>query len=303
MMICTSSDLVMDVKVKLRFMAVLKPLAKNPVYELEIEDGATLSVLLKKLIQEERKELLARLLDPSEASLQSDILVLINGIEISALEGLNTKLRDGDEVVFLPTVHGGSLEFVAPWWDEFYFKILRLADLIEASGFKPDIIVGVARGGWIVARLLSDFLDNPNVVNVKVEFYRGVAETMEEPKISQPLSASVKGCKVLIADDVADTGKSLEVVKRHVEEKGASEVKIATVYYKPWSIIKPDFYVDETTCWVIFPHEVKETMTKLLTRWLSEGISVEEAKEKLLKSGIKLEVLEALLPKVLSKLS
>jgi len=288
--------------VRIRLLAVLKPLAKNDVLELEVSEDINLEELTKLVAKVGGEKLAARLLDPIDGSLQPDIMVLINGVDINLLDGLRTKLKDGDEVIFLPTVHGGSISFHSPWWDELYFKVVKLADLIESSGFKPDVIVGVARGGWVIARLLSDLLDNPNVASVKVEFYRDIAKTAEEPVISQPLSTPVSGLKVLIVDDVADTGKSLDLVKKHVQERGAREVKVATVYYKPWSIVKPDYYVDETTTWIIFPHEIKETMTKLLERWLKEGLSLEEAKLKLRSTGIQPKALEALLPKVLRNL-
>jgi len=288
---------VLAMKVVVKFMAVLRSLASAPTREVEVEEGVDVNGLLKAVSKVEGEKLIKRLMNGE--SLQPDILVLVNGVEISALQGTSTRLKEGDEVVFLPSVHGGSVELEAPWWDEFYFKVLRLARLIRSSGFKPDVIVGVARGGWVVARLLSDFLANPNLASVKVEFYSDVAKHVDEPRIAQPLSTGVKGLKVLIADDVADTGKSIEAVRRHVEEQGASEVRVATVYYKPWSMVKPDYYVAETTKWIIFPHEVKEAMTSLLRRWLSEGASLEEAKERLLKAGIPVGVVEELFAEAL----
>jgi hypoxanthine phosphoribosyltransferase len=139
-----------------------------------------------------------------------------------------------------------DIEFEAPSWDEIYDMLLALADMIRRDGFSPNVIVGVSRGGWPPARVMSDLLGNVELANVRVEFYRGVAETGSKPIITQPLSMPVKGKKVLIMDDVADTGKSLELVKKHVLEHKVSEVKIATIYYKPWSIIMPDYYIRVT---------------------------------------------------------
>ena len=282
-------------RVVVKFVAVLKSLASQPVREVEVEEGCDLASLIKSIANVENERLLRRLLS-HDGSLQPDMLVLVNGVEVGALQGVSTKLKEGDEVVFLPSVHGGSVELEAPWWDDFYFKVLELARMIEASGFKPDVIVGVARGGWIVARLLSDFLGNPNLANVRVEFYSDVAKHGEKPVVTQPLSVEVKGLKVLIADDVADTGRSLEEVRRHVEERGASEVRLATVYYKPWSVIKPDYYVKETTKWIVFPHEVKETLVSLLKHWLREGVNEEEARRRFIEAGVPTRVVDALLP-------
>ena len=187
-----------------------------------------------------------------------------------------------------------SLEFVIPSWDEIYECLLDLADKIRGEGFKADVIVGVSRGGWPPARVMSDLLENPEIANVKAEFYQGVAETKGEPVITQPVSVSVKGKRVLVMDDVADTGKSLRLVKSHLKERGAAEVKIATVYYKPWSVIIPDYYMKETHSWIIFPWERKETIRNIIGRYRSAGRTVKEAKDKLVRSGLDSELVDRL---------
>lgn len=179
-----------------------------------------------------------------------------------------------------------ELKFAAPSWNETYDMLLDLADRIRKDGFKPDIIVGVSRGGWPPARVLSDLLGNSNLANVKAEFYLGVAETKCEPALTQPISVAVAGKKLLIVDEVADTGKTLKLVKEHVIEQGAVEARTATVYCKPWSIVKPDYYSKETGDWIIFPWEVKETIRKITTKCRGNGKPVEEEAEKLRKAGI-----------------
>jgi len=141
---------------------------------------------------------------------------------------------------------------------------------------------------------MSDLLENPEIANVKAEFYEGVAETKGEPIITQPVSVLVKGKKVLVMDDVADTGKSLRLVKLHLRERGAAEVRIATVYYKPWSVIIPDYYMKETRSWIIFPWERKETIRNIIGRYRSAGRTVKEAKDKLVRSGLDSELVDRL---------
>ena len=187
-----------------------------------------------------------------------------------------------------------SLEFVIPSWDEIYECLLDLADKTRGGGFKPDVIVGVSRGGWPPARVMSDLLGNPEIANVRAEFYEGVAETKGEPVITQPVSVSVGGKRVLVMDDVADTGKSLRLVKLHLRERGAAEVRIATVYYKPWSVVVPDYYMRETRSWIIFPWERKEAVRNIINRYRSAGKAVKEAKDKLVRSGLDSELLERL---------
>ncbi len=180
-----------------------------------------------------------------------------------------------------------TIKYDVPTWEDIYEFLIELAERIGQSGFKPDIIVGVARGGWPPARILSDFLQNPNLANIKAEFYVDIYKTTEEPRITQPISASVKGKNVLVADDVADSGKSLELIRKHLLEEGASNVRICTIYYKPWSIVIPDYYAKKTDAWVVFPWERKEASAKIGQKLKNEGKSLKEIENTLVKIGIK----------------
>lgn len=183
-------------------------------------------------------------------------------------------------------------EFEVPTWEQIYESLLNLAERVRKANFKPDVIVGVSRGGWPPARIMSDLLENPELANVKAEFYLGVAKTKGEPVITQPVSTSVKGKKVLVVDEVADTGKSLRLVQFHLRELGATEVKILTIYYKPWSVVVPDWYGKETSRWIIFPWERKETVRQVLKQYRSRGKSIGEAVEKLVQSGLDRKLVE-----------
>ena len=192
-----------------------------------------------------------------------------------------------------------ELEFEIPTWEKIYELLLNLASKIRKANFKPDVIVGISRGGWPPARIMSDLLENPELANVKAEFYLGVAKTKSEPVITQPVSVSVHGKKILIVDDVADTGKSLRLVRLHLREQGATDVKIATIYYKPWSVVTPDWYERKTSHWVIFPWERKETVRNVVKRFKSEGKTVEEAKETLIRHGLDRKLVERFLEEIL----
>lgn len=192
-------------------------------------------------------------------------------------------------------------QFEIPTWNQIYEMLLDLAERIRKNGFKADLIVGVSRGGWPPARVLSDLLDNPNLANVKAEFYLGVAETKVEPTLTQPVSVAVAGKKVLVVDEVADTGKSLKLVKKHVFKQGACEVKIATVYYKPWSAVVPDYYGKETSRWIVFPWEIKETIRKVVKKCREKGKSVEEEAAKLVKAGVSAELVRRFLKEIVEE--
>jgi hypoxanthine phosphoribosyltransferase len=199
-------------------------------------------------------------------------------------------------------VHVGStVEFDVPSWNQVYTMLLNLAGKIRKSMFKPEIIVGVSRGGWPPARVLSDLLGNANLANVRAEFYVGIAETEHEPVLTQPVSVSVRGKKVLLVDEVADTGKSLKLVKEHLIGQNASEIKVATVYYKPWSIVKPDYYEKETRLWVVFPWERKEAVRKIVEKCAEDYVSVEKEKAKLVKAGMPIKLVDKFFKEILEE--
>lgn len=203
--------------------------------------------------------------------------------------------------VILGWAVGSEIEFVVPTWNQVYCMLLNLADKIRKNEFRSDIIVGVSRGGWPPARVLSDLLGNPNVANVRAEFYVGVAETKGEPALTQPVSVPVEGKKVLVVDEVADTGRSLKLVKEHISNQHATEVKVATVYYKPWSIIRPDYFEKETRCWIVFPWERKETVRKILRKCKENGVLFESEKAKLVKAGMPARLVQRFLNEILEE--
>ena len=183
-------------------------------------------------------------------------------------------------------------EFEVPTWNQIYSMLRSQAGKIRCSGFKPDVIVGVARGGWVPARVLSDLLGIDSLATVRVKFYLGVDVTRAAPVLTQGVSADVTGKKVLLVDDIADTGESLRVAMEHLQQQRVAEVRVATVYRKPLSVVTPDFYEKETGRWVVFPWDAKETIKKILEK--SKGIvSVDAAK--LVKAGLPKQLVEEVL--------
>ncbi|MDD1764431.1 MAG: phosphoribosyltransferase [Candidatus Methanomethyliaceae archaeon] len=178
------------------------------------------------------------------------------------------------------------MNILAVTWDDIQSSALTLANKISESGFYPEMIVGIARGGWVVARILSDLLDVRDLASVKIEFYKGVNDKERTPKITQPISESPKGKLVLIADDVADSGESLLLAKRHIEDQGARVTKIATIHLKPWSKVQPEYYVSLTDSWVMYPWEVRETVEHLINIWREETKDLTELRARLISTGI-----------------
>jgi len=193
-------------------------------------------------------------------------------------------------------VLGLDVEFEVPTWDEIYEMLLSLAEKIQKDNFFPDLIVGICRGGWPPARVMSDLLGNPKLANIGVEFYVDVAKTRSKPVLTEPVSISVEGKKVLILDDVADTGKTLELVRDHLLNRGVKQVKIATIYYKPWSVVRPDYYEKETRRWIVFPWERKETVRNLMRRYREE-----EVRKKLIEGGMDPKLLDRFIDEALKE--
>jgi len=164
--------------------------------------------------------------------------------------------------------------------------LLELAKRVKDSGFRPDLIVGVCRGGWAPARVMSDLLENMNTASIRIEFYLAPGVTARKPVISQAIMVPVKGVNVLVVDDVADTGESLKVAVDHLDVCGAKSIKTATLYYKPQSCLKPDFFIIQTEQWVIFPWERLETTRRLLNEAEKKGKALDSVRDTLTGAGI-----------------
>ena len=129
-----------------------------------------------------------------------------------------------------------------------------LAETIHADGYAPDMVLAIARGGLLVAGALGYALDVKNTFTMNVEFYTGVDERLEMPMILPPIPEFIdlEEARVLIADDVADTGKTLLLVKEFLEGKVA-EVRCAVLYEKPHSEVGCEYVWKRTDRWIDFP--------------------------------------------------
>ena len=194
------------------------------------------------------------------------------------------------------------MKYEVPSWDYIYELCIRVADRIKRSGYNPDLLVAIARGGWVPGRVLSDLLLNPNVATIVVEYYTDIYKTRKKPEITQPLSADVKGKRILLIDDVADSGKSIELVKKYLEGRGALDVKVCTLYHKPWSVVTPDYCARKTKAWVCFPHETYETMKKIILRLKAKGSSRKEIEAEFIRIGMKSPLVRKFVPQILHEL-
>jgi len=151
-------------------------------------------------------------------------------------------------------------------WSLFGDATRELAQAIADSAFVPDIVLAVARGGLTVAGALAYALGVKNCFAMNVEFYTGVDERLEVPVMLPPTLdlLDIRGSRVLVADDVADTGKTLELVRSVIAEH-VTEARAAVLYQKPQSVIDADYVWRHTDKWINFPWSTLPPVTGTVT--------------------------------------
>jgi possible xanthine phosphoribosyltransferase len=157
-------------------------------------------------------------------------------------------------------------------WELFGTASRELSAQVVASGWVPDLIIAVARGGLIPAGAISYAIGVKAMGSMNVEFYTGIGETLAEPVVLPPLmdASELPGKKVLVVDDVADSGKTLKMVMELLRHEGLQlggasvpvEARSACIYLKPRSVHRPDYVWRETDKWINFPWSVAPVITQ-----------------------------------------
>ena len=146
----------------------------------------------------------------------------------------------------------------------------QLAWNVYKSGYAPNYIIGVCRGGapiWIDVQEFLSFLDiKSDHVAIRTSYYSGIDNKKEKVQVyglNYVIRKLESHDRLLIVDDVHDTGHSIEQVINDIKtacKKNTPEIKVATPYFKPEKNLtnnKPDFYIHETDKWLVFPHELE----------------------------------------------
>jgi hypoxanthine phosphoribosyltransferase len=178
-----------------------------------------------------------------------------------------------------------TIEYEVPTWNQIYEMLIEQSEKICKTNYQPDILIAIARGGLVPARILTDLLETPQVATIRIEFYKDIAQPSIQPILKQPLPIQVTGKKILIVDDISDSGQSLKIAKQHLLEKGASETRIATLYAKNATITMPDYVEKITERWIVFPWEIKETLRQILQKQEGKRATNQEL-AKLVKAGL-----------------
>ncbi len=155
----------------------------------------------------------------------------------------------------------------------------RLSGRIRAADRVPETIVALTRGGWVPARLLADRLGIHRLLALRAQHWGVTATRSGKAELTEGFLGSVAGQRVLVLDDITDTGESLELARAHVLEKGPARLETATFLHITHSKFVPDYYAEEIPrdawVWVVFPWNYWEDLRALATRARTDGGSFE----------------------------
>ena len=167
--------------------------------------------------------------------------------------------------------------------DRVYDLAYTLGDKVRASGFMPDLVVAVSRGGFTPARVLCDVLGIFNLTSIRVVHYRKAAAKEQSAYVEYPLCIPVAGLRVLVVDDVNDSGDTLQVARAHIASLGPAEVRTAVLLEKLTSPIRADYAADTITewRWLIYPWAVVEDIGGFLRQMVPPPTDVAEAATRL----------------------
>lgn len=176
-----------------------------------------------------------------------------------------------------------NVQYLPLSWTTYHVLARKLAATILNHEKPFDEIVAIARGGLTLGHLLSDHLQIP-ICSITIQSYTDI-QKQGELKITAGLGKHIKGLRILLVDDIADSGKTLRRATSYLKRFRPSSITTVTMFYKPQSIMRPDYFVEETKKWVIFPTEITETITLISHNMTKEGKTKTEIQSFLLSLG------------------
>ncbi|HUU76214.1 MAG TPA: phosphoribosyltransferase [Methanoregulaceae archaeon] len=157
-------------------------------------------------------------------------------------------------------------------WKKSYHLAKKLSELIRTSGYQPEIVIAIGRGGYVPARVVCDYLLIDRLTSIKIEHWGVAAEIKDQAIIRYPLAIDIRDYKVLVIDDVTDTGETLQACTGYLEEFKPGEIRTGVLQHKISSSFTPDYFADlvRQWHWIVYPWAIFEDMTgfceKILTR-------------------------------------
>ena len=157
-------------------------------------------------------------------------------------------------------------QYLVLTWDDVERLVDKLATKVEAN-YEPTMLIGIERGGATVAHLLSDRLDIYEIRAIGMRSYTDIGRRGEIEVYQNLPKGYLKEHKVLVVDDVADSGSSLKfAIEKVVKPKRPGEFRSATLHIKPRSSYIPNYYVSDFNGWIVYPWEKNEVSKKLMKK-------------------------------------
>lgn len=175
-----------------------------------------------------------------------------------------------------------NIQYLPIDWKTYHTLARKVAATILSQKNQPNQIVAISRGGLTFGHILSDLLAIP-VSTISIQSYTDI-QTQGEVKITEPLKTPILNKHVVLVDDVADSGKTLQRAINHLNEFKPKSILTITLFYKKHSIIRPDIFAKQSNKWIIFPYEVAEMIcliTKKMTREGKSKSQIQQLLEKL----------------------
>ncbi|MEM3961493.1 MAG: phosphoribosyltransferase [Sulfolobales archaeon] len=162
-------------------------------------------------------------------------------------------------------------------WNDIVEWSRGLARKILESGWIPDVVIAIARGGYVPARLICDFLGVENLLSLQSQHWTEAAKASERAIIKFPYTVDLRGLKALLVDDIVDTGESLLLAREYVQKNWKpEELRIATLQWiSSVAKFKPDYYYIEVREWIWFqyPWTRVEDLSQFISRIIKENSS------------------------------
>lgn len=154
----------------------------------------------------------------------------------------------------------------------------RLARQIQADHFRPEVVIAIARGGFVPARLLCDYLDIYNLTCIRIAHYTGTDRT-GQARLSVPLNIDIRGMSVLLVDDVDDTGDTLQLALTHLHSFTPAVIRVAVLHHKTVASVVPDYYAEKVTHWrwITYPWAITEDILGLVRKMQPTPANIEDA--------------------------
>jgi uncharacterized protein len=167
-----------------------------------------------------------------------------------------------------------TIDYLLPTWDEYHSLARKLAGQILTDNIHIDEIVAISRGGLTLGHLLTDLLHVP-ISTFTIQSYTNIQE-QGEVRITKPLATPLVGKIVLLVDDVADRGTTMVRAIEYLNMFTPKKTYTLTLYYKPHSVYKPNYFAQTTSAWICFPYEPTEMVVNIYNGMKKEGKSKKE---------------------------